>query len=186
LADEVKQQILIAGLGGQGVLFATGLLLETARRKGWDVLASETHGMAQRGGSVVSHIKLGPFISPLIRTGTADLMLALQREEAFRNLHFVKPGGAVLVNAAGLVGEQKKLSGKVEENGVRFLVRDATEIARSAGTPRAGNVAILGIACGMKLLPFSADELKQSVEILARGPRRESNLKVLEAALGAG
>ncbi len=185
MADSDARQILVSGLGGQGVLFATNILLQTALEKGWDVLASETHGMAQRGGSVVSHIKFGSFLSSLIHSGAADVALSLQREEAFRNLHFVKPGGTVVINAPGLTGQQEALAAKLRERGVRFVVKDATDIAKSAGTPRAGNVALLGIACASGVLPFSAGELRQAVETLASGPRKKPNLKVFEAALSA-
>ena len=180
------QQVLVSGLGGQGVLFATSLVLEAARAKGMEAIASETHGMAQRGGSVVSHIKLGSFLSPLVRSGSADLLLSLQREEAFRNLHFIKPGGTVVVNAPGLTGEQAEVEKQLEEREIRLVVSDATEIARSAGTPRAGNVAMLGVACSQGVLPLSADELRRAIETLARGPRKESNLKVFDAAVAAG
>jgi len=183
LADNGGQQILVSGLGGQGVLFATGLLLEAARAKGWDAIASETHGMAQRGGSVVSHIKFGSLLSPLVRSGSADLLLSLQREEAFRSLHFVKPGGTVVINAPELTEAQNVLADELKKREVKFLVKDATQVARSAGTPRAGNVAILGITCTSGVLPFSAEEIKTAIETLARGPRMEPNLKVFEAAL---
>ncbi len=185
LVQKEAQQILISGLGGQGVLFATSLLLEAARAKGLEAIASETHGMAQRGGSVVSHIKLGSFLSPLVRSGSADLLLSLQREEAFRSLHFVRPGGTVVVNAAALTEEQAALADQLKERGVKFVIRDTTAIAKSAGTPRAGNVALLGIACASGAVPFDAGELKAAIETLARGPRREPNLKVFEAALAA-
>ena len=186
MAQNDRQQILISGLGGQGVLFATSLLLEAARRKGWDAIASETHGMAQRGGSVVSHLKFGPFLSPLIRPGSADTLLSLQREEAFRNLHFIKPGATVVINAPGLTEQQAALADQVKGRGAQLLVKDATGIAKQAGTPRAGNVAILGIACASGVLPFSADEMMEAIGTLTRGPRRESNLKVFEAALAGG
>lgn len=185
MAEEAKRQVLIAGLGGQGVLFATNILLQAALARGMDLLASETHGMAQRGGSVVSHVKLGPFLSPLVRSGSADLVLSLQREEAFRNLHFVRPGGTVLVNAAGLTPEQEALAKKLEGNGTRFIIKDATEVARCAGTPRAGNVATLGIACAAGALPFDEKEMKQAIKALASGPRLESNLKVFDKAVEA-
>lgn len=185
MAQEERRQILVSGLGGQGVLFATSILLEAARAKGWDAIASETHGMAQRGGSVVSHLKFGPFLSPLIRSGAADVLLSLNREEAFRNLHFVRRGGTVMVNAAALSKEQGLLAEKLKRRDVQFIGTDATEVARSAGTPRAGNVALLGAACAAGILPFSADELKTALATLAEGKRGESNLKVLEAALGA-
>lgn len=185
MADNGGQQILVSGLGGQGVLFATGLLLEAARAKGWDAIASETHGMAQRGGSVVSHIKFGSLLSPLVRSGSADVLLSLQREEAFRNLHYVKPGGTIVINAPELTEAQSALADELKKRDVQFMVKDATQIARSAGTPRAGNVAILGIACASGVLPFSAEELKTAIETLARGPRKEPNLKVFDAAISA-
>jgi indolepyruvate ferredoxin oxidoreductase beta subunit len=183
VAQEEKRQILVSGLGGQGVLFATSILLEAARAKGWDAIASETHGMAQRGGSVVSHIKFGSLLSPLIRSGSADVLLSLNREEAFRNLHFVKRGGAVVVNAASLTKEQAALTETLRQREIEFVGTDATEVARSAGTARAGNVALLGAACKAGLLPFSADDLKLAITTLTKGPRRESNLGVLETAL---
>ena len=185
MAEEERKQILISGLGGQGVLFATSILLEAARAKGWDAIASETHGMAQRGGSVVSHIKFGSLLSPLIRSGSADVLLSLNREEAFRNLHFVKHGGTVVVNAPSLTKEQAVLTEKMRRRKLQFIGTDATGTAKSAGTPRAGNVALLGAACAVGVLPFSADELKLAITTLAKGPRRESNLKILEAALEA-
>jgi indolepyruvate ferredoxin oxidoreductase beta subunit len=185
MGKDTERQILISGLGGQGVLFATSILLEAARAKGWDAIASETHGMAQRGGSVVSHIKFGSLLSPLVRSGSADLLISLQREEAFRSLHFVKPGGSVVVNATALTEKQASLAKDMEKREVRFFVKDATAVAKSAGTPRAGNVALLGIACGAGVLPFTDGELRAAIETLARGPRMESNLKVFEAALAA-
>jgi len=185
MTENGRKQILVSGLGGQGVLFATGILLEAARAKGLDAIASETHGMAQRGGSVVSHIKLGGFLSPLVRSGSADLLLSLQREEAFRNLHFVRPGGTVVINSPALTQEQAALADQLKERGVNFVIKDATAVAKSAGTPRAGNVALLGIACASGAVPFDTEELKTAIETLAQGPRMEPNLKVFEAALVA-
>jgi len=73
-----KQQVIISGVGGQGVLFVTRLLAEVAMRSGLEVMSSETHGMAQRGGIVVSHLKVGGFAGPLVRAGRADVMVALK------------------------------------------------------------------------------------------------------------
>jgi len=70
--EDIRQQIVISGVGGQGVLFITGLLADAAIDKGLPVFTSETHGMAQRGGTVISHLKVGDFSSPLIRPGHAD------------------------------------------------------------------------------------------------------------------
>ena len=96
----IKQQIIISGVGGQGVLFVTRLLAEAAMMKGFPVLTSETHGMAQRGGTVVSHLKVGDFSSPLIRPFSADGLLALKPESLAQHGGFVKPGGWAIVNSS--------------------------------------------------------------------------------------
>lgn len=91
--------ILLAGVGGQGIILASEVLIEALMRAGHDVKKSEVHGMAQRGGSVSSHIRFGEKIhSPLIEEGTADLILAFEKMEALRYLHYLKEGGSVIVN----------------------------------------------------------------------------------------
>jgi len=85
-----QQQIIISGVGGQGVLFVTRLLAEAAIQKGMPVVTSETHGMAQRGGTVISHLKVGDFSSVLIRSRQADGLLALQEENILQHGHYLK------------------------------------------------------------------------------------------------
>ena len=92
--DELK--FILAGLGGQGVVFLTRLLAQTAVALGHAVMVSETHGMSQRGGSVISHLKIGGDEAPLIQRGTADVLLALEADEAVRNLPFLRRGGLAL------------------------------------------------------------------------------------------
>src|SRR5574341_1699737 len=89
----MEQKFVVAGIGGQGVIFATKVLSKAALLCGERVLASENHGMSQRGGSVLSHVKIGSDQSPLIRRGTADVLLAFDRLECIRNLPFVRAGG---------------------------------------------------------------------------------------------
>ena len=93
-----QQQIIISGVGGQGVLFVTRLLDEAAIQKRLPVVTSETHGMAQRGGTVVSHLKVGDFSSVLIRPRQADGLLALKEENMSQHGHFLKNGGWSIVN----------------------------------------------------------------------------------------
>ena len=85
MSNSIKQQIVISGVGGQGVLFVTRLLAEAAIMKGISVFTSETHGMAQRGGTVLSHLKAGNFSSPLIRPGNANGLLALKADSFVRH-----------------------------------------------------------------------------------------------------
>ena len=95
---EPRFQLVVAGVGGQGILFATRLLEEAALARGLPVLGAETHGMSQRGGSVLSHFKVGPFRSPMVRRGTADCLLGMELTEAYRNAAYLRPGGLAILN----------------------------------------------------------------------------------------
>lgn len=130
-----RQQILVSGVGGQGVLFITRLLAETAIAGGHPVLTSETHGMAQRGGIVVSHLKVGPFESPLIRAGCADGLIALKEENLSAHRRFLAPTGWAVVGAKSFRGD-----------GFPFPVHvvDAEGIARDAGNPQGANLVLVG------------------------------------------
>ena len=98
------KNILIVGVGGQGVLLASELLSTVALESGYDTKKSEVHGMAQRGGAVTSHVRLGEKIfSPLIPEGSADVILAFEQAEAQRWVHFLKDGGTVVVNNFKLI-----------------------------------------------------------------------------------
>src|SRR5512139_821047 len=96
----MKQQIVVSGIGGQGVLFVTRILAEAAIEKGLEVLTSETHGMAMRGGTVISHVKVGSFTSPLIRAGQADVGLFLHAGNFDVHRGFLQPDAAIYFNAA--------------------------------------------------------------------------------------
>ena len=133
----MPQQIVISGVGGQGVLFITRIIAEAAITKGLAVLASETHGMAQRGGSVISHIKIGPFSSPLIRPGQADLLLALKDENIDALVDYLHPTGRVMING--------NTAPRAESKPMCDVV-DAVALAHGAGNPRAINLVMLGYA----------------------------------------
>lgn len=136
----VGQQIIISGLGGQGVLFITRLLAEAAILKGLHVLTSETHGMAQRGGAVVSHLKVGDFSSPLIRPKTADGLLALHRETFSQHEAYVRPGGWFVINTdAGIDAADP----------ARVFGCDATKLAMARGFPKSANLVLLGFALSL-------------------------------------
>ena len=133
----VRQQILVCGAGGQGILFLTRLLADAAILRGAPVLTSEIHGMAQRGGVVVSHLKVGGFASPLIREGRADGLLALKNEDLMRHLRFLKPSGWAVVNAR---------SAPPADPGIAIRAFDADGLAKQRGGPRAVNLLLLGFA----------------------------------------
>ena len=135
--DGFRQQIVLSGVGGQGILFLSRLLAEAAIAGGFPVLTSETHGMAQRGGVVGSHLKVGGFDSPLVRPGRADLLLVLKGENVPLHREFLADGGALTVNAAVPADAGP---------GVRVHAVDADALALAAGVPHAVNLVLLGFA----------------------------------------
>ncbi len=135
-----NQQIIISGVGGQGVLFVTRLLAEAAINKGIAVFTSETHGMAQRGGTVLSHLKVGEYASPLIRPAQADGLLALRAENLTQHGAFLKDGGWVVVNGQDHI--------KKDHSGSLGAV-DADTLAQEIGNPKAVNLIVLGFALAM-------------------------------------
>jgi indolepyruvate ferredoxin oxidoreductase beta subunit len=143
-------QVVIFGLGGQGILFVTKLLAEAAVEEGREVIVSEAHGMSQRGGAVESHVKIGGFEGSLVRRGKADATVAVDAMRLADAKSFLRLGGACFVNAAAA-------------EGARAL--DAIAIAQELGAPRAANIALLGFA---------------SASVPGLFPRRESLLAARE------
>ncbi len=137
MKQSIQQQILISGVGGQGVLFITRLLAEAAIQKGESVITSETHGMAQRGGTVISHVKVGNFSSPLIRPLAADGLLALKAENLSQHGSYVKNGGWIVVNSDTDI----KLP-----PGLSVFRADADSLARKIGNMKSANLILLGFA----------------------------------------
>jgi indolepyruvate ferredoxin oxidoreductase beta subunit len=151
-----KQQILISGVGGQGILFITRLLAETAIYKEYPVLTAETHGMAQRGGIVISHIKVGGFSSPLIRPGKADVLLLLKEENLQNHLFYLDPGGIAVVNT---------LSRPKCPEHRKMLRIDADGLANEVQQPKSVNLVLAGFALSAlsrisKQALFSLEDLR--------------------------
>jgi len=175
----IKQQIIISGIGGQGVLFVTRLLAEAAMMKGYPVLTSETHGMAQRGGTVVSHLKVGDFSSPLIRPFSADGLLALKPESLAQHGGFVKPGGWAIVNSSQPLQEPGELT---------ITSIDADTLSRAIGNPESVNLIMLGAAIsrlsGSKVLFSTLADIKAVLNTQVSGA--PSKLEKFTAAIDAG
>lgn len=171
-------KLIIAGIGGQGVVFATKVLSHAALARGERVMASENHGMSQRGGSVTAHVKIGGSQAPLIRRGTADALVAFDPAEAMRNLPFVRSGGSVFVNSG--TGLDPGVMGRLRELGIGVLALDADGCAREIGAPAAANLVVLGFVAASAHIGLSLDDLKATVRAL--GPERavELNLRALE------
>ena len=182
----MQQQIALSGLGGQGVLYVTKLLAEAALRNNLSVLVSETHGMAQRGGNVISHLKVFPrteapcaslggsltsrsLTSPLIRPGCADVLLALHEEGLAAHGYLLKPGGAVFCN-------------RPNPQGAGDL--DAVSIAKELGDAVAANLVLLGFAAASGILFCTVDDVKEVLR-QSGGSRVELGIKAVEAGARA-
>jgi indolepyruvate ferredoxin oxidoreductase beta subunit len=170
-----SQQLIISGVGGQGILFVTRLLAETAIAAGMPVLTSETHGMAQRGGIVISHLKVGDFSSPLVRQGQADGLIALKPENVEIHRSFLKPEGWIAANSGGKAPET---------GGVTPVCIDADRLAMALGNPQAVNLIVLGRALSTGLLFCDREQVEERIR--RRLHARETLLEKALAALGAG
>ena len=154
--------VLIVGVGGQGTLFAGKVIGEVAEKSGLMVKQSEVHGMAQRGGSVVTYVRIGDqVISPLIEKGEADLIVAFEQLEALRWIEFLKPNGSVIVNEQMIspmpviIGAAKypaDVFDRLDRAGVQTVRVDAPAIAAQSGNPKAVNIVLLGMLA--KRLPM--------------------------------
>ena len=158
-----KTNILIVGVGGQGTLLASVLLGNLALDKDLDVKLSEVHGMAQRGGSVVTHVKISEdgVNSPLIEEGDADVIIAFEELEAYRWLPYLKKGGTMYVNTQqwlpmpvvmGQAEYPENIMETLEKNAAKVKAFDALNIAEECGSVKAVNVVLLGAASND--LPF--------------------------------
>ncbi len=161
-------EMVLCGRGGQGIVFLTRLIGELITAKGLNAISSETHGMAVRGGSINSHLRIGPFFSSLIRQGHADFLLSLDPSETPNNLHFLKPGGLVIEN-----------SPLADEPNIRRV--DAAAVARELGRIQLENVALLGFASSLDGFPMSLEEIRSRLERDPREKVRTMNLAALDA-----
>lgn len=179
--SELDAKLILAGVGGQGVLFATSIFSETALALGHDVVGSETHGMSQRGGSVVSHLKIGAYESPMVRHGTGDLLLAFDWQEAYRTLAFLRPGGLCVVNGPGEGFWDPGVKGYLTANGIAAHVYAADDVAMSIGSPRSANLALIGYALSVPEMPFAHADIRATIERITPSKFREVNLKAFDA-----
>jgi indolepyruvate ferredoxin oxidoreductase beta subunit len=177
---------ILAGTGGQGILFMTRILSYCAMRKGLRVVGAETHGMAQRGGSVVSHLKLGHAQSSLIRTGTAHILIALEENEAYRNIPFLRPGARIYANMSKDPFPRTEVERFLSRRDIQARGIRAGHIAMALGAPMCLNLTLLGFFSAFEQEPLSYQELKEAVS--QESPRRfaEINLKAFEAGYGVG
>ena len=182
----MDSKILLAGIGGQGVLFAHQLLADCAIAQGFDVTGAETHGMSQRGGAVVSHLKIGASAAPLIRQGTADFLLAFDAAEAYRNLPYIRRGGTIIVNSNLPNYPDARVAAQLAALNVALRVVDADAIVRALGRASVANVALIGFAATSAGFPFTREALRETIARVAAARFVEVNLKAFDAGVNAG
>ena len=195
------RNVLLTGVGGQGAVLAAKVLAQAAQAKGWQVRTAETIGMAQRGGSVVSHVRMGDngeeVIAPLVAKGTADMIIAFEPAEAARVLPYLAPDG-VMVSAttsiqpitAALSSEPylaettvtslgKRLNGSAEAP-ARFVLVDDEAVLSQVENRKALNTVLLAFALKTGHLPLSLDDLRDAIRACVKPRFVELNLAAID------
>ena len=183
--------ILIAGVGGQGTILAARILSHAALKKKLFVRTSETIGMAQRGGSVVSHIRIGgENASSMIPLEHADLIIGFEPAEAVRCLSRLKPDGKCIVSSHPVVPVSASLTASgyayaeiidfLKQNGHATVI-DAYQTANECGSSKVLNIILLGAACALEAYPFSAGDIEAAVRECVPEKSLDLNIKALHA-----
>ena len=164
----MKQQIIVSGIGGQGILFLTRIIAGAGVSVGLEIMTSETHGMAQRGGSVISFVKAGPFLSPLIRQGQGDIGLFLHADNLDVHQGLLRPGADLFVNTSN-PGTYNNIA--------------ATELAREMGSAVLTNLIMLGFAAKHDSLFCGPKQLETAIREISRERFIDSNLAAFHRGL---
>lgn len=187
---------ILAGVGGQGVILASRLIAQAAMNRGLNARTAETIGMAQRGGGVVSHVRVGEEIhSSMVPIGAADLILGFEPGEAVRCLPYLRQGGAVVVNSSAVIPVTASLSGSAYSGAqmiaylrglpLKLTVVDGGSLCKALGSAKILNVALLGAACASGALPLSIAEIEKAVRERVAPRFIELNLRALESGARA-
>lgn len=181
--------ISLVGVGGQGILLTSDILAKTAALAGFDVKKSEIHGMAQRGGSVISQVRFGEKVySPIIPDGASDLLVSFDRLEALRWRHLLADDGKVIINDAYLVpvtvssGQQPAvtdLDARLAAEYPQAKILDAMAMAAALGNTRAMNMVVAGAISAV--MPFEVATWKQAMQERIPAKLLEMNLKAFDA-----
>ncbi len=187
----MSKNILICGVGGQGTVLAAKVLSQAAIAGGQKVLSAETIGMAQRGGSVTSHVRMGDDVfSPLIPEDQANIIIAFEAAEAVRNIKYLKKDGLIIVNkkviqptTASLTGvtfSEQTMIEFLEKTAGKVIVVDTDEACKTLGSSKVVNMVLLGAACKTNLI--SKNDLKAALKIMVKPEFYELNCKAIDWA----
>ncbi len=181
------KNIMIVGVGGQGTLLTSRILGGIAIHAGFDVKLSEVHGMAQRGGSVVTYVRYGEYVTePIVEEGQADLIIAFERLEALRYAHFLRKDGVMIVNDQRIdpmpvvIGAASYPEGIIETLAAKhkILTLDAMQEAKKLGNPKVFNIIVLGVAATH--MDFSKETWIEVIEKTVPAKTIEINKKAFE------
>lgn len=185
MSENRVYNVLIVGVGGQGIILASDVLGRVAARHGYDVKKNEIHGMAQRGGSVSSHVRFGKQVSsPIIKMGEADVLLSFEQIETLRYFPFLSDKGTVIVNdqkilpPAVFTGKQEypgDVLEKIRSKVPKAVVVDGGQVAEKIGNPRVANVIFLGVLS--KYLDIPAETYEQVLKESLKPKLIDINLK---------
>ena len=181
--------IVIAGVGGQGIILASRLLGLIAMKLDLDIKVSEVHGMSQRGGSVITYVRYGREVfAPIIEEGEADFLLAFESLEAVRWLHLLKKDGTIIMNSqqippstvlSGSMTYPNNVSERLSSfTDISIYEINALEIAKDSGFIRAANVALMGAFAAVSSLPYEL--FIESLEIILNGRFLDENMKAFK------
>ncbi|MBI5000322.1 MAG: indolepyruvate oxidoreductase subunit beta [Euryarchaeota archaeon] len=184
--------ILVTGVGGQGVLFICQIIGEAALLEGKEVVMSEVHGMAQRGGVVTSTVRIGAgALSPLVARGDADMLIGMEPVETYRMLNVVSPNTEIITSEVPIVPASVSISGEVypdvnelfseaKKTCPAFKVIEAGRIARELGNPVVANVVLLGAFAAAKTCPIRKESLLATMKESVPAKALAINLKAFE------
>ncbi len=186
------KNVIFAGVGGQGVILASKVIMEVAKRKGYDIKESEVHGMAQRGGSVDCHIRYGKEVfSPLIPKGGADYVISLELLESMRKLEYLNKDSKLIVNReqinpapveTGAMQYPADIESWLKSNFPSTIIVDTAEALKEAGTRKALNIVMIG--CLSKFLEFEVSDWEDAIKSLVSEKFVEQNLKAFHLGRG--
>ncbi len=186
----MKKSILFAGVGGQGVITAANIVANAALKQGENVITSELHGMAQRGGDVKCAVRIGDVYSSIIPPGTADAIISFEPMEALRNLNVVSEDGVIITDINPIIpplvsigiGEYPPVEDIISrmEKKCRVMTIDADSIARKAGNILTKNVVMIGAANAAGVLGIEKENILKAIKEMLKEKYVEMNIKAFE------
>lgn len=184
--------VLFSGVGGQGIILASRILAKCAFVSGYMVKESELHGMAQRGGSVTSHVRFGEEVySPLIHKGKADVLVALEELEGLRYAYYLKPNGRIILNQKKIMPSSintavtpypEDVKSQLESMGFGVDHVNALEIANNLGNPKVENIILMGVLS--RYMPFPPSVWETVIKEAVPAKTIEINLAAFEKGRG--